>query len=178
MFTTIFEDGSLIDYINQNAQDPWIGTPFQGYVFMSPKQKGEFGERFVSKYFEHKGHQVKRAKTSTAGHDRIIDSILTEIKFSLATRDKTGGVTEDQFIINHISKDKDWERLVFFGINPIEDDCRFFWFSKEDFIQHLESDKCFFSFQKGGKGIKNDDYMCKKVVELKSMSFVKSLDKW
>ena len=72
MFDSIFEDESLRDYINQNAQDPWIGTPFQGYVFMSPKQKGEFGERFVSKFF---GNvmlcDVKRAKTSTEGHDQI-----------------------------------------------------------------------------------------------------------
>ena len=90
MFVSIFEDGSLQDYINQNAQDPWIGTPFQGYVFMSPKQKGEFGERFVSKLMTLSGSEVKRAKTSTAGHDRVIDGILTEIKFSLATRDKKG----------------------------------------------------------------------------------------
>jgi hypothetical protein len=93
MFVSIFEDGSLQDYINQNAQDPWVDTPFQGYVFMSPKQKGEFGERFVSKFFESVLFcDVKRAKTSTAGHDRVIDNILTEIKFSLATRNKKGGV--------------------------------------------------------------------------------------
>jgi hypothetical protein len=48
MFDSIFEDGSLRDYINQNVQDPWVGTPFADYVFMSPKQKGEFGERFDS----------------------------------------------------------------------------------------------------------------------------------
>jgi hypothetical protein len=178
MFCSIFEDGFLQEYINQNAQDPWIGTPFEGYVFMSPKQKGEFGERFVSKYFTIKGSEVKRAKTSTAGHDRVIDAILTEIKFSLATRDKKGGVKEDQFIINHVSKDKDWERLVFFGINPTEEDCRFFWFSKEDFIQNLESDECVFAPQQGGKSIGNDDYICTKIDKLKSMSFVKSLDQW
>jgi len=178
MFHSIFEDGSLQDYICQNAQDPWIGTPFQGYVFMSPKQKGEFGERFVSKYFESKGSEVKRAKTSTAGHDRVIDGIMTEIKFSLATRNKTGGVKENQFIINHVSKDKDWERLVFFGINQTEDNCCFFWFSKEDFIHHLESDECVFAPQQGGKSIGNDDYICTKIDKLKYMSFVKSLDLW
>jgi hypothetical protein len=178
MFTTIFEDGSLIDYINQNAQDPWIGTPFQGYVFMSPKQKGEFGERFVSKYFEHKGHQVKRAKTSTAGHDRIIDSILTEIKFSLATRDKKGGVKEDQFIINHVSKDKDWERLIFFGINNTEEDSRLFWFSKEDFLNHMESSNRLFKHQQAGESIGNDDYICTKVNRLVECDWVKSVEEW
>lgn len=178
MFDSIFEDGSLKDYINQNIQDPWIGTPFQGYVFMSPKQKGEFGERFVSKYFEAKGSEVKRAKTSTAGHDRVIDSILTEIKFSLATRDKKGGVKKDQFIINHVSKDKDWERLIFFGINQKEEDCRLFWLSKEDFLNHLESDDCLFAPQQGGKSIGNDDYICTKVDKLLECFFVKSMSEW
>ena len=60
----------------------------------------------------HEDHAIKkRAKTSTAGHDRIISSILTEIKFSLATRNKKGGVKKDSFIINHVSRDKDWEEI-------------------------------------------------------------------
>jgi hypothetical protein len=178
MFTTIFEDGSLTDYIQQNTKDPWIGTLFEGYVFMSPKQKGEFGERFVSKYFKLKGNQVKRAKTSTAGHDRVIDDILTEIKFSLATRDTKGGVKEDQFIINHVSKDKDWERLVFFGINNTEEGSRLFWFTKEDFLKHLESDDCLFAPQQGGKSIGNDDYICTKINRLVECDWVKSVDEW
>ena len=179
MFVSIFEDGSLQDYINRNAQDPWIGTPFQGYVYMSPKQKGEFGERFVSKFFESVLLcNVKRAKTSTAGHDRVIDGILTEIKFSLATRDKKGGTKKDQFIINHVSKDKDWERLVFFGINQDEKDCRLFWFTKEDFLNHLESDDCLFASQQGGKSIGNDDYICTKVDRLVECDWVKSITEW
>lgn len=178
MFTTIFEDGSLIDYIKQNTKDPWIGTPFEGYVFMSPKQKGEFGERFVSKLMTLAGCKVMRAKTSTAGHDRVIDEILTEIKFSLATRDKKDGVKEDQFIINHVSKDKDWERLVFFGINQNEHDARLFWFSKQDFIAHLESGDCLFASQQGGKSIGNDDYICTKTNRLIECDWVKSLEEW
>ena len=178
MFSAIFEDGSLTDYINQNAQDPWKGTPFEGYVFMSPKQKGEFGERFVSKYMEAMGCDVKRAKTSTAGHDRVINSLLTEIKFSLATRDKKGGVKKDSFIINHVSRDKDWERLVFFGINPEENSCRLVWFTKKDFVAHLSSPDCLFAHQQGGKGIENDDYICTKVKDLLQCSFVKSIELW
>lgn len=178
MFQSIFEDGSLQDYINQNAKDPWVGTPFEGYVFMSPKQKGEFGERFVSKYFESYGYEVKRAKTSTAGHDRVINSIFTEIKFALAVRNKNGGVNEDQFIINHVSKNKDWERLVFFGINTAEEDSRLFWLTKKDFLNHLESDDCLFASQQGGKSIGNDDYICTKVNKLVECSFVRSIREW
>lgn len=178
MFDSIFFDESLQQYISNNLKDPWINTPFEGYVFLSPKQKGEFGERFVSKYFVTKSSKIKKAKTSTAGHDRIIDGILTEIKFGLATRDKIGGIKEDQFIINHVSKDKDWERLVFFGINSTEDNCRFFWFSKQDFLEHLESDNCLFSAQQGGKSIGNDDYICTKIDKLKCMPFVKTIEQW
>ena len=178
MFATLFEDGSLQEYISKNAKDPWIGTPFEGYVHMSPKQKGEFGERFVSKFFELMHCNVKRAKTSTAGHDRVVDNYLTEIKFSLATRDKNGGVKKDQFIINHVSKDKDWERLVFFGINQSQNDSRLIWFTKEDFLTHLESDENCFASQQGGKSIGNDDYICTKVDRLIECSFVKSITEW
>ena len=75
MLNEMFADGSLQNYIEQNLEDPWQRTPFEGYVFMSPKQKGEFGERFTSKYLTYLGCNVKRAKTSTAGHDRVVDDI-------------------------------------------------------------------------------------------------------
>ena len=35
----MFADGSLQNYISKNLADPWKGTPFEGYVYMSPKQK-------------------------------------------------------------------------------------------------------------------------------------------
>ena len=143
MFTEIFEDGSLTNYIGKNVQDPWQSTPFEGYVHMSPKQKGEFGERFVSKYFELKG----------------------------------SGVKKDSFIINHVSKDKDWERLVFFGINP-DNSSRLVWFTKGDFLAHLESDECLFAHQQGGKSIENDDFICTKVKDLLECDWVKSVEVW
>ena len=133
---SLIEDSGLRDYIDANAQDPWHDTMFRGYVFMSPKQKGEFGERFVSHYMQSEECLVERAATSTAGHDRVIDDILTEIKFSLATRDKKGGVKKDYSLLI-TSRDKDWERLIFFGINPDEEDARLVWFSKEDLCHTL-----------------------------------------
>ncbi len=179
MFNTIFQDSQLTEYINQNTQDPWKGTPFENYVHMSPKQKGEFGERFVSQYFTEMICDVQRAKTSTAGHDRVIDGILTEIKFALATRNaKKGGVKQDSFIINHVSRDKDWERLVFFGINPDEKEARLVWFTKEDFLNHLDSKECVFAHQQGGKGIGNDDYICTKVSRLLELEWVHNICEW
>lgn len=178
MFDQVFSDNELTDYIGKNAQDPWKGTPFEGYVFMSPKQKGEFGERFVSKFMYNQGSSVKRAKTSTAGYDRVIDTIFTEIKFSLATRDKKGGVKKDSFIINHVSRDKDWERLIFFGINPEENDARLYYFTKEDFLAHVNSNECVFAHQQGGKSIENDDYICTKVSELIKFDWVRPITQW
>jgi|TARA_B100001094_G_scaffold24862_1_gene20872 hypothetical protein len=183
MFTESFEDGSLQDYINQNTKDPWVGTPFEKYVLVGNKIKGEFGERFVHKYMESKGHDVKRAKTSTAGHDRVIDGIRTEIKFSLAIRkkDKNGviiGVTKDKFIINHLACGKDWERFIFCGINPNEDDIRIFYILKADFEAYLKSDGCLFKVQQGGKDSGNDDYICTEVKDLLECDFVKEISEW
>ena len=175
----MFADGSLQNYIEQNLEDPWQRTPFEGYVFMSPKQKGEFGERFTSKYLTHLGCNVKRAKTSTAGHDRVVDDILTEIKFSLAIRNRSkGGVIFDKFIINHVSSGKDWEILVFVGVNENEEDLRVIWFTKEDFNNHIASSNSLFKVQQGGKGVGNDDYICTNVKNLLECEWVKSISVW
>lgn len=179
MFDSIFADGSLRNYIDSNLQDPWEGTNFEGYVFMSPKQKGVFGECFVSMCMENRGFEVERAPSSTAGHDRVISRILTEIKFGLATRNKkTGGVTSDSFIINHVSVGKDWERLIFCGINPYENDARIVFITKADFEDHLRSQNCYFNVQQGGKKVGNDDYICTNVAALLECDFVKDIAEW
>jgi len=178
MFDSLFADGTLREYINDNLKDPWRGTPFEGYVFMSPKQKGEFGERFVSKFMTLAGCDVKRAKTSTAGHDRVIDGIQTEIKFSLATRRKKGGVNKDKFLLNHMSECKDWERLIFFGINDKEEDCRLIWFTKEDFVKHINSSGRVIRRQQAGEGGNNDDFICANMRSLLECDFVKDISEW
>ena len=179
MLNELFTDGSLRSYIEETLDDPWKGTPFEGYVYMSPKQKGEFGERFTTKYLEVLGYDVKRAKTSTAGHDRVVDNSLTEIKFSLACRNKKKDcVIVDKFIINHVSSGKDWERLVFVGVNPDESDLRVVWFSKEDFNTHLTSTNPLFKVQQGGKKVGNDEYSCTKVANLLECDFVKDISEW
>jgi hypothetical protein len=108
----------------------------------------------------------------------VIDDILTEIKFALATRNKKGGVTLDKFIINHVSVGKDWQRLIFCGINPDEKDARTVFITKEDFETHLKSDKCYFNVQQGGKSVGNDDYICTNVAALLECDFVKDIAEW
>ena len=67
---------------------------------------------------------------------------------------------------------------MFFGNNTTEDGPRMFWFTKEDFLNHLESDDCLFNPQQGGKSIGNDDYICTKVNKLLECDFVKSISEW
>ena len=161
---TLFEDGSLQEYIRGNIFDPWENTRFKGYVYLSPKQKGDFGERFTEKLLKMNNFDVKPAEKSTSGYDRFVNDKKCEIKFSLATRNKKENkLNKDSFIINHVSKDKDWDFLLFIGINPEPSDIRIIWFKKEDFKNNCSV--CF-HVQQGGKKIENDDYMCTKINEL------------
>jgi len=174
----VFEDGDLNQYVNDNLSDPWKDTSFEGYVFMSPKQKGEFGERLISKFFSNKlGIGVKKAHSSTAGHDRVISGFRTEMKFSLANRDKNNRTKHNVFVMNHVSAIKDWERLVFFGINR-DGNHVMFWFTKEDFLSHMKSHNPLFSYQQAGKKGGNDDFMCTKVHLLIKEDWVNEISEW
>ena len=99
-----------------------------------------------------------------------------KLKFSLACR-KAGKILKDTFIINHVSKEKDWERLVFIGINEKEEDMRLLWFTREDFKSHIA--EAYFNSQQGGKKINNDDYMCTKIEALRKSEWVhEGLSEW
>jgi len=176
MLPTLFKDGLLKKYIVEKTIDPWSKTLFQGYVFMDPKQKGEFGENLVSRYMTHLGFTVESRTNS--GHDRLINGIPTEIKFSLTQKNKTGGVHDHCFMINHISLHKRWERLIFMGIDH-KQTIHFIWFSKLQFKQYLSNTKernCVFQRQQGGASLKNDDYLCggKNFAKLLTLPFVNS----
>ena len=176
MYAEEFADGALKQYIQENARDPWRGTPFEGYAFMNPKQKGEFGERFATKLLEKAGHTVERAHSATAGYDRLVNGERVEIKFSLANRDRvTGGVKKDVFVLNHVSKDKEWSRLLFVGVNPKEEDLRLVWFTRPAFREYTtnaSAGKLLFNLQQGGKKVKNDDWMCTKIPQLMKCDWV------
>lgn len=174
----ILNDQCNLDYISSCLKDPWKNTALEGYVFMGPKQKGEYGERIVEAFMKVKGLHVSRAHSSTAGYDRIIDGVKTEIKFSVACRDKNGNIQNDQFIINHISKKKDWERLIFLGINSDFDKYRMVWFEKTDFVKYVETEQKTFNVQQGGKDGSNDDYICTRFNMLSECSFVKDISTW
>lgn len=180
MLNEVAGHSALVDYISSNCFDPWIGTPYERYRYMDNKQKGEYGERLVSLLFETLGSKVERAITSTACYDRLIDGMKVEIKFSLAhTDNKNMRIKPDCFTMNHVAVGKDWDRLVFVGVNPTTHKNREVFMTKEMFVAALESGE-FFSSQQGGKNGGNDDYMIAgpKLIRLIESEFVKDIAEW
>ena len=118
-------------------------------------------------------NHLVEAPTNT-GHDRVIDGYKTEMKFSLASK----GI-KDSFTMNHVSICKDWERLIFTGIN-VDGNNRMYWMDKKDFINNINSDKRIFNYQQGGKKGENDDYMIMgtNVMKLKDIGLFRSMETW
>jgi hypothetical protein len=169
----------LRDFIVTHQTDPWIGNPLEGYVHIDNGNKGKFGEMFVEKYMTLLGYQVD--ERTDPGHDRVIDGMKIEIKFSLANRHK-GIPKKDLYLINHISVDKDWDRLIFFGINPVYNESRFFFFDKSDFVEnldHLKREKIVYHQQSGNRG-GLDDFVVQKygVPKLHSQPWVYDIHDW
>jgi len=115
------------------------------------------------------------------GHDRIIDGYKTEIKFSLAVS-KGNQIIDDKFIINHVAVGKDWERLIFCGINPQDSRSRrvqMYYFNKEDFADYISTgDRTIFKHQQSGSKVGNDDYICSSFDRFIDLPFVKEIDFW
>lgn len=174
------KNDEIQDYIKNNLYDPWIGSPFEGYRYMGNKQKGELGERLVTLIMEKAGYNVEFAHTSTAGYDRILNGIKTEIKFSVAHTDtKKRSIKKDCFTMNHVAVGKDWDRLIFIGVNENPNEFKAVYMTKEMFENCLKTDN-HFNHQQGGKNSKNDDYMVteKKLRELIQSEYVKELSEW
>lgn len=178
----LLESKELLDFLKPD-KDPWDATPLKGYVDKNNKVKGKYGELLVHIMMTNFGHQVGKAKSTTAGHDRIINGQKVEIKFGAAHRAKDKGKTqEDVFSFNHFSVSKDWERAIVIGINI---DCIPYavWFEKKDFVYNVAEDNSkYFKRQQAGKNGKNDDWMfMTDPLSWQSFikeSWVKSIDKW
>lgn len=155
----LLESKELLDFLKPDA-DPWDATPLKGYVDKNNKVKGKYGELLVHTMMTNFGHAVGKAKTSTAGHDRVINGLRVEIKFGASHRNSSdkGKTLDDVFSFNHFSEQKDWERAILIGINI---DCNPYavWFDKQDFINNINSDSKYFKRQQAGKDGNNDDWL-------------------
>lgn len=153
--------------------NPWIGTPLESYYYLNPKNKGIYGEQFVKIICAELYHYSINERTNPA-HDLIINNFKSEIKFSAASERNF----EYMFTFNHIAFNKDWERIIFCGINGDLTE-KIIWFTKQDMYEILNTTD-FLSRQQGGKTGENDDYMCfnKKSQLLLLHPLAKSLDTW
>jgi len=183
-FTLIATDEELVNFINANLYDPWTGTPYEGYRYLDNKQKGNYGEIFASKILEKDGLVVEKAKKSNDSYDRKIGDYKVEIKFSLSHTDhKKKSTKKDQFTLNHVALEKNWDRLVFVGINYEDSDSIGKFMEKSDFEKLMkDSDEFYnyFSRQQGGKKSNNDDYIStgKKLKNLINSDYMKDLSEW
>lgn len=150
MINTNTEDFTctLDELVSQFSNNPWKDTPWEDYYNLNPRRKGSVGEAIVCTILKNSGKHDVKARTS-AGHDAIIDGKKTEIKFSLAT-DRN---SENEFMINHVGFDKDWDEFIFCGVNG-DFQLRMIRFTKENFPKEL------FSHQQGGNKSNNDDFFC------------------
>ena len=177
MMNEIFSSDLMTNYINEKNFDPWVGTPFEGYRHMTPKAKGNYGEVFVEQWFTKNGSKVE--PPVNVGHDRRVDDHKVEIKISLAkTYTNKKHINDDHFMMNHVSQNKDWDRLVFVGVNKNKESYMK-WMYKQSFREIIDKG-LYFYHQQGGQSIGNDDWMCsdKKLIELLNSEYMKSMDEW
>ena len=126
--------------------NPWAGTPLESYYAAHPKKKGVLGENITEAILTKLGYKVENR--TNAGNDRLVNGITTEIKFSAATDRNYNW----QFTFNHIGFEKDWDQIIFCGVNG-------------DLNIHIskytkdELTKQYLSNQQGGKKSNNDDFM-------------------
>jgi len=169
-------DDVIKSIVELEQHNPWVGTPFENYKQLNNVQKGNVGEKIVKTYMANEGHNVENRKIRTDGYDVFIDGIKTEIKFSLAQTDtKNKKIKNNVFIINHVSSKKDWERLIFLGIN-LNQDYYFKFFTKEDFVNYFKGK--YFSGQQGGSSSGNDDYICSGNKLIEMLNEMKDITEW
>jgi len=179
------------DYVSEQNQDHWIGTAYEGYKFLGNKQKGQFGEKIIDDLFRSLGCKV--TKPSNTGHDSVVNGIRMEYKFSLSQQ-KNGIIQKNSWMMNHVAEGKDWEWLLFAGVNPEGTDDVVGLLSKENFVKILRTENeikmkvrakgqlrnKFFGAQQGGNKADNDDWMSgsRSLVALLNSEYMIGVDEW
>lgn len=142
-------DKSIEKYIKKN---PWKNTLYEDYYSLGNRTKGAVSEIILENVLKDVFNLNVTGRINK-GHDRIVNNIKTEFKFSLATKRNF----KHQYMFNHIALEKDWDRIIFCGVNgDLEVDL--VWFTKDE-IKELLNDPNYFTHQQGGTESQNDDYL-------------------
>lgn len=132
-----------------DSTSPWVDTILNDFYLLNPKAKGAKGEEIAAAILTNLGHTVEKTNVQNNGpFDRLVDGKKTEIKFSLASQRNY----DWRFTFNHIGFKKDWEQIIFVGING-DLNIHIVKYNKDE----LSMD--FLSRQQGGKSGDNDDFM-------------------
>ena len=166
--------------LDEGVTDPWQGTVFANYKLNGNKQKGSYGEVILADMFDKMGCEVEPPLET--GHDRIVEGKKLEIKFSLACT-KKGQIQNDSFVMNHASVGKDWEYLLFVGVNDFRlgIEARRMILTKSKFIEIMQDEnQPYFKHQQGGAKGGNDDWMCsgKNLINLIESDHVDPWENW
>jgi len=92
------------------ADNPWLGSPFQWILSVPSRTKGAIGENLIAGWCAAKGFDVIRPRNSEA--DRIINGHRIEIKFS--TLWKKGNFKFQQI------RDQDYDYVFCIGLSPFD----------------------------------------------------------
>lgn len=176
----------------KNKTNPWVGTIWEEFYTYNPSRKGSAGEIMIPSYL-FKTFGISESRRTDAGHDRELSSVLpvlasevngkaiswrTEIKISLAARAK-----KNKFMFNHISLSKNFDRMIFLGVN-IGDigpaDSNFYWMTRRDVETAIELK--LFKRQQSGQNGGNDDYIfacsTKKLAKMHAHKLFRTFDTW
>jgi len=165
--------------------DPFLNTPYEGYYYLNPGQKGTVGE-FIQRKLYTKANFYSLDRDN-AGHDFILDLsnyddkehiyIKNETKFSLLKPEKNSS-----WMINHIALKKDWQILTITLVDYFNNHTKYNYVYNKETVSKMIDDSVF-KYQQGGKSGENDDFMLsikpkelKKVLE--SYECVTTLDKY
>lgn len=140
-------DNDIINIFTKiETHNLWADTPLERYYAANPKLKGACGEEIAATILSKLGYNVR--ERTNPGHDKIINDRKTEIKFSAASERNC----KWQFTFNHIGFHKDWDDIIFVGVNG-DLSIHITKYTKEELAT-----KCL-SHQQGGNTSSNDDFM-------------------
>lgn len=179
------ECAALVYENHMIGDNPWVGTCYEKHYEIDNKKKGSKGEEILEEFFVKLGCQVD--KPLNTGHDRLVNGVKVECKFSLSQQDKRAGkngeIRPNWWMMNHVAEGKDWEWLCFAGVNPEGRDPVVRMLSKDKFKELKENKKEFYKYfspQQGGKKADNDDWMIgtKKLNRFLESEYVMEVNEW
>jgi hypothetical protein len=148
--------------------DNWRLSRWNIWQKQGNKKKGKTGENLIEHYLEAKKYENNHAGGASLDFDLQFNEHNIEVKTSFALKTK-GEIIHDNFKWQHIGMHKNWEYIVFIGINPEvplgrvrrgwradPKELNVLWFTKEQISTFCEQG--LMTPQQGGLNGGNDDW--------------------